>query len=86
MLITLIFRDQDKPGYRPGLWACIAVSLMNIIIVGICSISYYIDNKKADRGEKELESADVGDRLLIHVVQSLTIEQEGFQPGFRYTY
>ncbi|KAI1108915.1 major facilitator superfamily domain-containing protein [Nemania sp. NC0429] len=55
---SLVFRDQDKPGYKPGLWACIAVSLMNIVLVGILSISYYIDNKKADRGEKELESAD----------------------------
>jgi hypothetical protein len=55
-------RAQDGPtGYKPGLWACIAVSLMNIIIVGICTISYYIDNKKAERGEKELEAEDVRD-------------------------
>ncbi|KAI0115890.1 major facilitator superfamily domain-containing protein [Nemania sp. FL0031] len=66
---SLVFREQDKPEYKPGLWACIAVALMNIVIVGICTISYYIDNKKADRGEKELEAED-----------------EGFQPGFRYTY
>ncbi|KAI0879175.1 major facilitator superfamily domain-containing protein [Hypoxylon argillaceum] len=66
---SLVFREQDKPDYKPGLWACIAVSLLNIIVVCICSISYYIDNKKADRGEKELEAED-----------------EGFQPGFRYTY
>ncbi|KAI1434389.1 major facilitator superfamily domain-containing protein [Xylaria sp. CBS 124048] len=55
---SLVFRDQDKPDYRPGLWACIAVALVNILIVGINSISYYIDNKKADRGEKELEPTD----------------------------
>ncbi|KAI8628740.1 major facilitator superfamily domain-containing protein [Xylariaceae sp. FL1651] len=56
---SLVFRSQDAAtGYKPGLWACIAVSLLNIIIVGICTISYYIDNKKADRGEKELEAAD----------------------------
>ncbi|KAI3343772.1 major facilitator superfamily domain-containing protein [Ustulina deusta] len=66
---SLVFRAQDEPKYRPGLWACIAVSLLNIVIVGVCTISYYIDNKKADRGEKELEAED-----------------EGFQPGFRYTY
>ncbi|KAI1172175.1 major facilitator superfamily domain-containing protein [Nemania sp. FL0916] len=56
---SLVFRDQDKPSYRPGLWACIAVSLMNIIIVGVCTISFYFDNKKADRGEKQLEAEDV---------------------------
>ncbi|KAI0544343.1 major facilitator superfamily domain-containing protein [Xylaria curta] len=66
---SLVFRSQDNPEYRPGLWACIAVSLLNIILVGVCSISFYFDNKKADRGEKELEADD-----------------EGFQPGFRYTY
>ncbi|KAJ8128932.1 hypothetical protein O1611_g4701 [Lasiodiplodia mahajangana] len=66
---SLVFREQDKPEYKPGLWACIAVALMNIVIVGICTLSYYIDNKKAERGEKELEAED-----------------EGFQPGFRYTY
>ncbi|KAI1306368.1 major facilitator superfamily domain-containing protein [Xylaria venustula] len=66
---SLVFRTQDKPGYRPGLWACIAVSLLNIILVGVLSLSFYIDNKKAERGEKELEAED-----------------EGFQPGFRYTY
>ncbi|KAI1751488.1 major facilitator superfamily domain-containing protein [Xylaria castorea] len=66
---SLVFRSQDNPEYRPGLWACIAVSLLNIIIVGICTIAFYFDNKKADRGEKELEADD-----------------EGFQPGFRYTY
>lgn len=66
---SLVFRPQDKPEYKAGLWACIAVSLLNIIVVCICTISYYYDNKKADRGEKELEAED-----------------EGFQPGFRYTY
>ncbi|KAI1824947.1 major facilitator superfamily domain-containing protein [Xylaria intraflava] len=55
---SLVFRDQDKPEYMPGLWACIAVSLLNIIIVGACTISFYYDNKKADRGEKELEPID----------------------------
>ncbi|KAK5661727.1 hypothetical protein OQA88_9827 [Cercophora sp. LCS_1] len=53
---SLVFRDQDKPGYKPGLYACIATSLFNLIIVTVLSISFYIENKKADRGEKELEA------------------------------
>lgn len=68
-----MIREQDKPDYKPGLWACIAVSLLNIIVVCICSISYYIDNKKADRGEKELEAEDVGDRPLANVSKILTL-------------
>ncbi|KAI0526416.1 major facilitator superfamily domain-containing protein [Xylaria bambusicola] len=66
---SLVFRAEDKPDYRPGLWACIAVCVLNILVVGVCTLSFYLDNKKADRGEKELEAED-----------------EGFQPGFRYTY
>ncbi|KAI1659477.1 MFS general substrate transporter [Daldinia decipiens] len=56
---SLVFRSQDAPGgYRPGLYACIACCLLSIVIVGLLDISYYLDNKKADRGEKYLESTD----------------------------
>ncbi|KAI0391180.1 major facilitator superfamily domain-containing protein [Xylariaceae sp. FL0594] len=55
---SLIFRSQDAPSYRPGLWACIAVSLLNIIIVSILSLSFHFENRKADRGEKELEAEE----------------------------
>lgn len=56
---SLVFRDQDKPGYQPGLYACIATSLLNLIIVAILSATFYMENKKADRGEKELEADEV---------------------------
>ena len=29
----LVFREQDKPGYEPGLYACIACCLLTIVIV-----------------------------------------------------
>ncbi|KAI0592959.1 major facilitator superfamily MFS-1 [Biscogniauxia sp. FL1348] len=68
---SLVFRSQDAAsGYRPGLWACIACCLLIIVVVCLCDLAYYIDNKKADRGEKELE----------------TSPEDNFQPGFRYTY
>ncbi|EMR61868.1 putative phthalate transporter protein [Eutypa lata UCREL1] len=55
----LVFRSQDAAtGYRPGLWACIACSLMNIILVVACGIRFTIENRRADRGEKELEIHD----------------------------
>ncbi|KAI0834763.1 major facilitator superfamily MFS-1 [Hypoxylon sp. FL0890] len=55
---SLVFRSQDAAtGYRPGLYACIACCLLCIIIVGVLDLSYYIDNKKADRGEKRLETS-----------------------------
>ncbi|KAI1495546.1 major facilitator superfamily domain-containing protein [Biscogniauxia marginata] len=62
---SLVFRSQDAAsGYRPGLWACIACCLLNIVMVCVCDLAYYVDNKKADRGEKELETSEV--RMDLH--------------------
>lgn len=56
---SLVFRTQDsKTGYRPGLYACIACCLLNIIIVCITDGYFILQNKKADRGEKQLEMED----------------------------
>ncbi|KAI2626776.1 MFS general substrate transporter [Hypoxylon sp. NC1633] len=56
---SLVFRSQDAAtGYKPGLWACIACCLFAIILVLLLDFSFYLDNKKADRGEKELETQD----------------------------
>ena len=52
-------RNQDKPTYRPGLWACIACCLLNIILVCILDTSFYFKNKAADRGECLIEADDV---------------------------
>ncbi|KAI1767040.1 major facilitator superfamily MFS-1 [Hypoxylon sp. FL1150] len=55
---SLVFRSQDAAtGYRPGLYACIACCLFAILLVGVVDLSFYIDNKKADRGEKQLETS-----------------------------
>lgn len=55
----MIVRSQDEAtGYRPGLYACIAACLLCIVCVAACTLAYYIDNGKADRGEKELETSD----------------------------
>lgn len=55
---SLVFRDQDKPFYRPGLYACLACAIFNIIIVTFTSFMLKRENAKADRGEKELEASD----------------------------
>ncbi|KAI1816201.1 MFS general substrate transporter [Poronia punctata] len=53
---ALVFRDQDRAtGYKPGLWACITAALLVMVITIACDISYYRNNKAADRGEKHLE-------------------------------
>ncbi|ROT34495.1 MFS general substrate transporter [Sodiomyces alkalinus F11] len=55
---SLVFRNQDIPHYRPGMYACIAASLLTVVLVGLLSVDFYFQNRKADRGEKELEGAD----------------------------
>jgi hypothetical protein len=57
---SLVFRGQDSPGYRPGLWACIASQLIIIAIVACLTIKFTIDNKKAGRGELKIEGSETG--------------------------
>ncbi|KXX80716.1 High-affinity nicotinic acid transporter [Madurella mycetomatis] len=67
---SLIFRSQDQPHYRPGLYACLGTTILTMVLVGGMSLHFYFLNRKADRGEKELE-CDADDT---------------YEPGFRYTY
>ena len=85
----LVFRAQDKPGYEPGLYACIACCLLTIIIVGLITLRSWTLNKRADRGEVELEYNDVSfcaSALLGCTDINKFPLQDGDQKGFRYTY
>jgi MFS family permease len=61
---SLVFRDQDKPHYRPGIYAGLACSALTVILVAALSLDFKIQNGKADRGEKQLEVNEVSIRLL----------------------
>lgn len=52
---SLIFRSQDRPHYRPGIYATLACNVLIMIIVTINCIYFKRENRKADRGEKVLE-------------------------------
>ncbi|KAJ9668395.1 hypothetical protein H2201_001443 [Coniosporium apollinis] len=62
---SLVFRTQDRPTYYPGIYACIACTIMNMIIVGLLTIRFRIQNKRADRGEVVLEDSGQGFRYTI---------------------
>lgn len=47
---SLVFREQDTPTYRPGLWACITSQLIIIVIVVVLTVKFKRDNEKVDRG------------------------------------
>ncbi|KAF2205344.1 MFS general substrate transporter [Delitschia confertaspora ATCC 74209] len=53
---SLVFRTQDSPTYHLGLYACIVACLLNLIIVGLVTLKFWYSNKKADRGEIQLEA------------------------------
>uniref|UniRef100_A0A8H7K9P8 Major facilitator superfamily (MFS) profile domain-containing protein n=1 Tax=Bionectria ochroleuca TaxID=29856 RepID=A0A8H7K9P8_BIOOC len=47
---SLVFRTQDSPLYRPGIYATITCNSLVIIIVGLLSVHFRRCNKKADQG------------------------------------
>jgi len=54
----LVFRFQDAPEYHPGLYACIACCLLTLVIVSLNTLVFLRQNRRADRGEIELEDSD----------------------------
>jgi hypothetical protein len=62
---SLVFREQDAPQYRPGLWACVTSQLIIIIIVLGLTAKFIADNKKVERGELEIEGSEAGFKYTI---------------------
>lgn len=52
---SLIFRSQDSPHYRPGIYAGMACNGLIITIVVINSLCFRRENRKADKEGKVLE-------------------------------
>ena len=52
---SLVFRTQDAPDYRPGLWACMTACLVIICTVLALDSWFWISNRRAKRGEVVLE-------------------------------
>lgn len=54
---STVFRSQDSPTYVPGLSVAMGSQVLILIIVGILTVTFKSNNKKADRGEKILEES-----------------------------
>lgn len=52
---SLIFRSQDRPSYRPGIFGCMACNVLIMVCVAVNSVYFRSENRKADRGDKVLE-------------------------------
>jgi hypothetical protein len=62
---SLVFREQDAPHYKPGLYACVASQLSIILVVIVLSFKFISDNKKSERGELEIEGSEQGFKYTI---------------------
>ncbi|KAL9047073.1 MAG: hypothetical protein Q9214_000265 [Letrouitia sp. 1 TL-2023] len=54
----LVFRSQDAPKYRPGIWAAIACNLLIIVIVGMETVYFLWANRRAKRVGKLVEGCE----------------------------
>ena len=52
---STVFRNQDRPHYRPGIWTAIGCNLLIMAIAIVNSFIFRRQNKRADRGEVVLE-------------------------------
>ncbi|KAE9366459.1 phthalate transporter [Stipitochalara longipes BDJ] len=55
---STVFRDQDSPGYRPGIEACLIANGLIIIIVAIMTLVFRRANKRAENGGKVIEDQE----------------------------
>ncbi|KAL2832486.1 major facilitator superfamily domain-containing protein [Aspergillus cavernicola] len=54
---SLVFREQDSPHYRPGIWCAIACNLTLMLIVVVQSLWFRHANRQADRGQRVIEGS-----------------------------
>ena len=52
---STVFRSQDAPAYRPGMYACIIASGLIVLITGLLDLKFHRANKRADAGGKVIE-------------------------------
>ena len=55
------------------MYACIACSLLSIVLVGVVTIDFYYQNRKADTEGKLLESHDVSRATQVSVPSNVGI-------------
>ncbi|KAF3081304.1 hypothetical protein TWF569_002246 [Orbilia oligospora] len=55
---SLVFRPQDAPSYRPGLYTCFTGAVLTLLLTSFFIVYFKWANKKADRGEKVLEGSE----------------------------
>ncbi|KAI7127208.1 hypothetical protein KC352_g15442, partial [Hortaea werneckii] len=55
---TTVFRQEDKPEYRPGMYATILASCLVVVISLLLSLKFHRANKRAAAGGKIIEGLE----------------------------
>lgn len=55
---STVFRNQDKPGYKPGMYACMVASGLVVIITLMMEWKFWRANKRAAAGGKIIEGLE----------------------------
>ncbi|EXL71855.1 hypothetical protein FOPG_12485 [Fusarium oxysporum f. sp. conglutinans race 2 54008] len=58
IIASLVFRGQDKPGYRPGLYACLTAASLTFISVGFTTVVFRRKNQLQRQGKLVIENTD----------------------------
>ncbi|GAB7366182.1 hypothetical protein MBLNU230_g7742t1 [Neophaeotheca triangularis] len=59
------FRSEDGPDYIPGISTAMGAQVIIVLLVGVLTLAFRVQNKKAERGEKVLEQGDKHFRYTI---------------------
>ncbi|CZR47387.1 uncharacterized protein FPRO_08761 [Fusarium proliferatum ET1] len=58
IIASLVFRGQDKPGYRPGLYTCLIAASLTFISVGFTTVVFRRNNQLQRQGKLIIENTD----------------------------
>jgi MFS family permease len=55
---SLVFRLQDAPLYRPGIWACMTANGLILLVVPLLTLKFYRANQRAQHGGKVINGVE----------------------------
>jgi len=55
---SVVFRSQDAPGYRPGIYTCIIACALTVVITMLLTFKFHRANKRAASGGKIIEGLE----------------------------
>lgn len=55
---STVFRDQDAPNYGTGIMTVMIANGLIVVITGLLTLKFWMENKRVDRGGKSIEGQE----------------------------